>query len=127
MQKKCSEVKAKPEFLATFGQPETTIINFMCPRNGPASKLASSGKNTIVALMSTVPEIEAALAKMLPEEQCQVAAWLDAQLAPVGFNAEVEDEWADVIKRRMEDLDSGRVQGVPAEQVFARARRILGR
>jgi putative addiction module component (TIGR02574 family) len=77
--------------------------------------------------MSTVTEIEAALAKMPPEEQCQVAAWLDAQLAPVSFDAGVEDEWADVIKRRMEDLDSGRVQGVPAEQVFSRARRILGR
>lgn len=31
------------------------------------------------------------------------------------------------VKRRIEDLDSGRVQGVPAEQVFARARKILGR
>jgi putative addiction module component (TIGR02574 family) len=127
MRKKYSEVKAKTDFLATFGQPKTLILSFTFRQNVWASKLASRGKNTIIMSMSTVPEIEAALAKMLPEEQCQVAAWLDAQLAPAGFDAEVEDEWADVIKRRMEDLDSGRVQGVPAEQVFARARRILGR
>jgi putative addiction module component (TIGR02574 family) len=76
--------------------------------------------------MSTVTEIEAALAQLSPEKQSQVAAWLDAQLAPAGFAADVEDAWADVIKRRMDDLDSGRVQGVPAEQVFARARRALG-
>jgi hypothetical protein len=31
------------------------------------------------------------------------------------------------VKRRIEELDSGRVQGVPTEQVFARARQILGR
>jgi len=31
------------------------------------------------------------------------------------------------VLRRIEELDNGRVQGVPAEQVFARARKILGR
>ena len=77
--------------------------------------------------MSTVTEIEAALAKLPPEEQCLVAAWLDVQLAPTGFASDVEEAWSDTVKRRMEDLDSGRVQGVPAGQVFARGRRVLGR
>ncbi len=76
--------------------------------------------------MSTVTEIESALEKLPIEAQREVAAWLDSRLAPTHFDAEVEDVWADEVKRRMEDLDSGRVQGVPAEQVFARARRILG-
>jgi putative addiction module component (TIGR02574 family) len=82
--------------------------------------------NTFIG-MSTVTEIESALAKLPVEAQREVAAWLDSRLAPAGFDAEVDDVWADEVKRRMEDLDSGRVQGVPAEQVFARARRILGR
>jgi putative addiction module component (TIGR02574 family) len=77
--------------------------------------------------MSTVTEIESALEKLPVEAQREVAAWLDSRLAPTGFATDVEDVWADEVKRRMEDLDSGRVQGVPAEQVFARARRILGR
>ena len=77
--------------------------------------------------MSTVTEIESALEKLPVEAQREVAAWLDSRLAPTGFTTDVEDVWADEVKRRMEDLDSGRVQGVPAEQVFARARRILGR
>jgi len=78
--------------------------------------------------MSSVTEIESALEKLPVEAQREVAAWLDSRLPPVGFDdADVEDAWADTVKRRMEDLDSGRVQGVPAEQVFARARSILGR
>lgn len=77
--------------------------------------------------MSTVTEIESALEKLPIESQREVAAWLDSRLAPADFAADVEEVWADEVKRRMEELDSGRVQGVPAAQVFARARRILGR
>ncbi|HWZ93894.1 MAG TPA: addiction module protein [Opitutaceae bacterium] len=77
--------------------------------------------------MSTVTEIEAALAKLPPEEQREVAAWLDTKLAPLDFATSVEEAWADEVKRRIDELDSGRVKGVPAEQVFARARQILGR
>lgn len=77
--------------------------------------------------MSTVTEIEAAIEKLSPEEQRQLAAWFDARHAPAGFDPAVEDTWADEVQRRIEQLDSGRVQGVSAEQVFARARKILGR
>lgn len=77
--------------------------------------------------MSTVAEIEAAIEKLSPEEQRELAAWFDSRLAFAGFDPRVEDAWADEVRRRIEDLDSGRVQGVPAEQVFARARKILGR
>jgi len=77
--------------------------------------------------MSTVAEIESALEKLPIEEQRAVADWLDSRLADLGFDAKVEKTWSDEVKRRMEDLDSGRVQGVPAEQVFARAQNILGR
>jgi putative addiction module component (TIGR02574 family) len=74
-----------------------------------------------------VTEIEAALAKLPPEELREVAAWLDTRLAPMDFDSSIEEEWADEVRRRIEELDSGRVQGVPAEQVFARARQVLGR
>jgi hypothetical protein len=77
--------------------------------------------------MSTVTEIESALAKLPEEAQRQVAAWLDARLAPVQFDPAVDAAWDEMIKRRIEELDRGVVQAIPAEQVFAEARRLLGR
>jgi hypothetical protein len=77
--------------------------------------------------MSTVTEIEAALEKLPPEQLQEVAAWLETRLTTVASDLPTEDAWSDEVKRRIEELDSGRVQGVPAEQVFARARQILGR
>jgi putative addiction module component (TIGR02574 family) len=91
------------------------------------SGLARPFENRNLSGMSTVTEIESALEKLPVEAQREVAAWLDSRLAPAAFDPDVEEVWADEVKRRLEDLDSGRVQGVPAEQVFARARRILGR
>jgi putative addiction module component (TIGR02574 family) len=74
-----------------------------------------------------VTEIEAALAKLPPDGQREVAAWLDARLAPMEFESSVEEAWSDEVERRIGELESGTVQGVPAEKVFARARRVLGR
>jgi hypothetical protein len=52
---------------------------------------------------------------------------LDARLAPVQFDPAVDAAWDEMIKRRIEELDRGVVQAIPAEQVFAEARRLLGR
>lgn len=72
----------------------------------------------------TVAEILTA-AQALParerETLCtQLAETLDAPLTPE------EQAWADVAERRAEELRSGKVQGVAAEEVFAKARRKLG-
>ena len=37
-------------------------------------------------------------------------------------NAETDDKWAAVAKRRLQELRSGQVQPVPGEEVFARIR-----
>lgn len=42
-------------------------------------------------------------------------------------NTEIEAAWKTEIDRRLEEIQSGKVQGVPAEEVFEKARRILGR
>jgi putative addiction module component (TIGR02574 family) len=39
----------------------------------------------------------------------------------------VEAAWHDEIHRRIADLESGRVQGVPLEETLAKARAIAGR
>jgi len=50
----------------------------------------------------------------------QLAESLDSPLS-------VEEAvWAETAERRAEELRSGRVQGVPADEVFAKARRRLG-
>ena len=77
--------------------------------------------------MNTVEQVEAEIRRLPRNARQQVAERLNAQLWPSSFAPEVETAWADTVKRRLDDLDSGRVQGVPAAQVFARARRLLTR
>ena len=40
---------------------------------------------------------------------------------------ETEAAWKTEIHRRIEEIQSGQVQGLPAEEVFAKAKRILRR
>ena len=77
--------------------------------------------------MNTVEQVEAEIRRLPRKARQQVAERLNAQLWPSGFAPEVETVWANTVKRRLDDLDSGRVEGVPAAQVFARARRLLAR
>jgi putative addiction module component (TIGR02574 family) len=72
----------------------------------------------------TVTEILAAAHALPPQERealcTQIAETLDAPLTVQ------EQAWADVADRRAEELRSGKVKGVPADEVFAKARRRLG-
>jgi putative addiction module component (TIGR02574 family) len=77
--------------------------------------------------MTTVEQIEAEIRQLPRKARQQVAERLNAQLWPTSFAQEVEQAWADTVKSRLDEMDSGRVQGVPAAQVFARARRLLAR
>lgn len=38
-----------------------------------------------------------------------------------------EGAWKAEIDRRLEEIQTGKVQGIPAEEVFEKVRRILGR
>jgi putative addiction module component (TIGR02574 family) len=38
----------------------------------------------------------------------------------------VEEAWGREIDRRLADLESGRVKGIPAEEIMARARKSVG-
>jgi putative addiction module component (TIGR02574 family) len=42
-------------------------------------------------------------------------------------NPEIEAAWQTEIARRVEEIQSGKVQGVPGEEVSARVRKIAGR
>lgn len=44
-----------------------------------------------------------------------------------GIAPGVETAWDDELRRRMEEIRSGKVQGIPGEEVSARLRKIVGR
>jgi len=77
--------------------------------------------------MSTLEQIEATIERLPRKTQLQVVERLNARLWPSGFSTDVEETWAATAKRRIEELDSGKVKGVSAKQVFAQARRLLTR
>jgi putative addiction module component (TIGR02574 family) len=61
-------------------------------------------------------------ARALPEHQrAALVQELSATLAPPG----VEEAWAKEVARRVEDLQSGKVETIPADVVLARAREAL--
>ena len=72
----------------------------------------------------TAAQILTAAQALPPKERetlcTQLAETLDAPLTPE------EQAWAEVAERRVETLRNGKSRGVPADEVFAKARRRLG-
>ena len=44
-----------------------------------------------------------------------------------GIDPEIETAWKTEVRRRIEEIDTGKVQGIPAEESLARIRKIIGR
>ena len=57
------------------------------------------------------------------DERIVVVDSLLRTLNPI--NPEIEAAWVTVAERRREELRSGRVKGIPAEEVFEKARQLL--
>ena len=60
--------------------------------------------------MSTVQEVESAIARLSPAELREVAEWLENFLED---QLEVRPEFAESIRRGQEDIANGRVRVVP--------------
>lgn len=67
----------------------------------------------------SVQELEAALLKLPNEERARIAEVL---IESLDEENEIAPAWIAEAERRLEELRSGTVQGVPAEDVFARIR-----
>ncbi len=67
-------------------------------------------------------EIEAEAMKLSPRERGDLAdkLWLS-----VHSQEEVDAAWEAEIARRLEELDAGRTEGIPAEKVFAEIRALI--
>jgi len=59
------------------------------------------------------------------EERIRMVDSLLLTLNPA--DAGIEAAWVAVAERRLDDLLSGRVQGIPAEEVFEEARRLVAK
>ena len=67
-------------------------------------------------------QLEAVIAEALqlaPEDRVQLAERLLSSVFP---DQELEDKWADEVERRINAIESGRAQLVPAAEAIARAR-----
>ena len=66
--------------------------------------------------------LEAQALKLSNSERARLAERL---LASLDEDSEIEEAWAAEVERRIADVESGRVQMIPAEEAIARARKSL--
>ena len=72
--------------------------------------------------MMTLLEIkEEVLPKLTLAERCELSEALVAMSEP-----DVEEAWKEESRRRIAELESGAVKGIPGEVVMAELRRIVG-
>ena len=69
--------------------------------------------------------LEDQLLKLDARDRARLAELLLASLD--GSDADVEAQWADEAERRLRELRSGVVAGIPADEVFARTRARLAK
>lgn len=70
-------------------------------------------------MASQLEIVEAQALKLSPEERAQLA---DRLIASLFEDPEVEEAWAAEVERRIEAVESGRSELVPAAEAIARAR-----
>ncbi len=75
-------------------------------------------------MSDVVAELSARAQALTREERARLAAELLASLDP--READVESSWDEELRRRIDEIENGAVQLVPAEQAFAQIRASLG-
>lgn len=70
-------------------------------------------------------EIEKSARSLTPEERARLAEAMTESLR-AAMPSEIESEWEAEIKRRVEAYERGEATLIPAEDVFAKARKVSG-
>lgn len=70
-----------------------------------------------------VAELSARASALSPEDRARLAEELLASLDP--HDTEVEAAWDEELRRRIDEVERGTVQLIPADQAFAQVRRAL--
>jgi putative addiction module component (TIGR02574 family) len=73
----------------------------------------------------TVDQILEETQRWPPEKVGELVGRLTEDLH--GIDPQTEAVWKSEIARRVEEIQTGKVQGIPAEEVFAKAKRFVGR
>jgi len=69
-------------------------------------------------------DLESKALKLSPRERARLAQRLISSLDPEA-DADAEKVWRDEAERRLDELKSGKVTGIPAEKVIRKARSSL--
>lgn len=70
-----------------------------------------------------VDELSRKARSLPPEERVRLAEELLSSVQ--GADEDVDADWAEEIKRRLDEVESGTAKLIPAEEVFAEVRRLL--
>jgi putative addiction module component (TIGR02574 family) len=65
------------------------------------------------------------LDELSPQERAEIAIHLIRHLDEVEIDDGYDEAWATEIDRRMEEVTSGKVQGIPADEAIARIRQLI--
>lgn len=77
------------------------------------------------AAMSDFKEIEASALRLNEKQRARFARRLLGSLEPLSDN-DVERAWIAATERRSQEVEAGEVDTITAEEVFQKARRLLG-
>ncbi len=72
--------------------------------------------------MTTLAEVESRALELPENDRLVLAAHLLISVEPPADH-HVEEAWSQEIKKRIEEIDSGRIQAVPGELALARLRK----
>ena len=78
----------------------------------------------VAVYIMTVAELFSA-SQALPSKERETLCTKIAESLDTALTKQ-QQAWADIAERRIEELRSGKVSGVPADEVFAKARQRLG-
>lgn len=73
-------------------------------------------------MTNSVEKLKLELSQLSLEVRAELAHFLIASLEDEERDPDYDAAWAAEIQRRIDDMESGRVQGIPAEEVFAKLR-----
>ena len=73
-------------------------------------------------MSSTLEKLAAEAMKLSPPDRADLADLLWVSVEP---EADIAAAWNEEIQRRIDDLEAGRTEAIPAEQVFAEVRATL--
>jgi putative addiction module component (TIGR02574 family) len=77
----------------------------------------------------SLEQLETAIQSLSPKERQSFIHWIDDHRGELlaGEVLEIEESWKQETRRRIAEIESGAVQGIPGETVSANIRRLVGR